>query len=64
MDEMHCLLPVSWAGYRLLDNQQTDKVFGIKECSYDPLFFPFYPAPLQFALEEEHDTVQPLHIRL
>lgn len=61
---MHCLLPVSWAGYRLLDNQQTNKVFEIKECSYDLLFFPFYPAPLQFALEKEYDSVQPLQIRL
>jgi hypothetical protein len=61
---MHCLPAVSWAGYRFPDNQQTDKVLEIKKCSYDLFFFPFYPAPLQFALEEEHETVQPLQIRL
>lgn len=60
---MHCL-PVSWASYRLPDNQQTDKVFEIKKCSYDLLYFPFYPVPLQFALEKEHDSIQPLQVRL
>jgi hypothetical protein len=52
-------------GWLQTSRQPTDRQgFEIKECSYDLLFFPLYPVPLQFALGKEYGSVQPLQTRL